>query len=326
MIPIRTSVEVREIPGTVVGLIVANLVVFLVQEGLPADMAKQFILHNALVPARYTDPDLARELGLGPHNFLPLLTSSFMHVGWAHLVVNMWTLWLFGRALEERLGTLRFILLYLACGLVAGLAHFAFNLDSSVPALGASGAIAGVVGGYTLVHPLARVAVLTPVLFFPVVFHLPAVVYTALWFAFQFISGIAESAAPGDTGGIAWWAHIGGFVAGLALVRLVGSKRHRTREIGAPRTSVREIGVPRPRVVKIGTGPELTSKVAREGHRAARLQAMARRLLPATPPPDAGQPADASGGPWAVTSGEQRTGEPSRRRRRGTGRSIIPES
>ena len=324
MIPIRTSVEVGEIPGTVVGLIVANLAVFLVQDGLPADMAKQFILHNALVPARYTDPGLARELGLDPHNYLPLLTSSFMHVGWAHLVVNMWTLWLFGRALEERLGTLRFILLYLACGLIASLTHFAFNLDSSVPALGASGAIAGVVGGYTLVYPLARIAVLTPVLFFPIVFHLPAAVYTALWFAFQFVSGMAELAAPDDTGGIAWWAHIGGFVAGLALVRLIGSKRHRTREIGAPRVGVREIGVARPRVVKVGAGPEVIPTVASHGHRADRLAGMARRLLPVTP--GAGQPADASEAPVAAASGEQRRPWPSQRRRRRTGRSIVPES
>ena len=252
MIPIRTSVEVQDVPGAVVGLIIANVAVFLVQSGLPSGLAEQFILHNALVPASYTDPELARELGLDPGNPLPLLTNIFMHVGWPHLLVNMWTLWLFGRPLEERLGTPRFILFYLASGVVASLAHLAFNLDSPVPALGASGAIAGILGGYTLLYPWARVLVLTPVLFFPAVFALPAAVYTALWFVFQLLPGLTELFAPQHAAGIAWWAHIGGFLAGLALIRLVGRPRRRAREIGPTRVGMREIGEQHPRVKTVG--------------------------------------------------------------------------
>ena len=200
MIPIRTSVEVQEIPGAVIGLIIANVVVFLVQSGLPTDLAEQFIYHNALVPARYTQPEFASELGLDPGNFLPILTNSFMHGGWLHLIVNMWTLWIFGRALEERLGAPRFVLFYLACGVIASLTHFAFNFYSPVPALGASGAIAGILGGYSLLYPRARIVLVTPVLFFPITYHLPAAVYTAIWFVIQVLQGVTELFAPGDTG------------------------------------------------------------------------------------------------------------------------------
>ncbi len=252
MIPIRTSVEVDEIPGAVIGLIIANVAVFLVQSGLPESLAEAFVYQNALVPARYTQPGFADALGLDPGNYLPLLTNTFMHAGWLHLIVNMWTLWLFGRPLEERLGPLRFIGLYLVCGAVASLAHFVFNLDSAVPALGASGAIAGILGGFTLLYPRAKVVLLTPVLFFPVAVPLPAVVYTALWFVIQIVGGIAAFAAPQDAGGIAWWAHIGGFLAGLALIRPVGAPQRTARRVGASRGPVREIGVQRAGVMRVG--------------------------------------------------------------------------
>jgi hypothetical protein len=173
-----------------------------------------------------------------------------MHGGWLHLGVNMWTLWLFGRALEERLGAPRFVFLYLVAGLIAGLAHFSFNLGSGSPALGASGAIAGVLGAYTVIYPTARIAILTPILFFPVVFRLPAVIYTGLWFLFQVGPALTEFTAPrGAAGGIAWWAHIGGFVAGLALIGVIGRQRRRVREIGGARPGIREIGAPRPRTI-----------------------------------------------------------------------------
>ncbi len=252
MFPLRTSVEVDEISSAVIGLIVANVAVFLVQIELPESLREAFLYRYALVPARYTQPDFASGLGLDPGNFLPLLTNTFMHAGLTHLLVNMWTLWLFGGALEQRLGTLRFIAFYLLCGAIASLAHLAFNLESRVPALGASGAIAGVLGGYTLLHPRAKIVLVIPVLFFPVTFWLPAAVYTAIWLVFQVVGGLAELAAPQDTGGIAWWAHIGGILSGLVLVLLMGKLRRQARYIGVPRERQREIGVPRARVVRVG--------------------------------------------------------------------------
>ncbi len=209
-------------------LIVANIAVFFIQLGLPGDAAIEFLYTYALVPAVYGQPDLARQVGLDPDNYLPLLTNTFMHAGYLHLIVNMWTLWLFGAPLEGRLGRWRFLGFYLLCGAVGSLGHLAFNLDSRIPALGASGAIAGVLGGYTWLFPRARVAVVQPIFFFPLVLHLPAVFYTGLWFAVQVFQGTAQlSAAQGGAmGGIAWWAHIGGFLAGLAAVMVFGGGAH----------------------------------------------------------------------------------------------------
>jgi membrane associated rhomboid family serine protease len=282
MIPIRTSVEVQDIPGAVIGLIVGNVAVFVFQSGLPDDLARQFIVHNGLLPVRYTDPDVARELGLSRVNVLPFLTSLFMHADWLHLIVNMWTLWLFGRAIEERLGAPRFVLFYLACGLISGLAHFAFNLDSGVPALGASGAIAGILGAYTLIYPTARIAIVTPILFFPVIFHLPAAVYTTLWFVFQVAWGIADFSLAEDVGGIAWWAHAGGFAAGVALIGAIGGQRRRIREISIPRPGVREIGAPRARTItndnRARGGPQPKSQTAGTPPREASRPNLVRRL------------------------------------------------
>ena len=303
MIPIRTSVDVRGVPGAVIGLIIANVVVFLVQSGLPADLAKQFIHYNALVPGRYTDPEVARQLGLDPGNFLPFLTNTFMHVGWLHLIVNMWTLWLFGRPLEQRLGAPRFILLYLACGAVASLAHFAFNFYSPIPALGASGAIAGLLGGYTLLYPRAQIVLITPVLFFPVTYRLTAMAYTTLWFVFQLLPGLAELFAPEHTGGIAWWAHIGGFVAGLALIRLVGTQRRREREVGSAPAGMREIGAQRPRIVRVAPQPLRHPRSANAFDRLT-------RMVPAP------APADTQSVPHASPAAEASE----------TARSLIPEA
>ena len=254
MIPIGTSVEVREIPGAVVGLIIANVAVFLVQASLPPDLAEQFIYHNGLVPARYTQPELVGKFGLDAGNYFPFLTNSFMHAGLGHLIFNMWTLWLLGRTLEQRLGTLKFILFYLVCGLVASLAHFAFNFYSPLPALGASGAIAGMLGGYTLLYPRARVVLLTPVLFFPAVYRLPFMVYTTIWLIFQLVPGIAELFSRQHTGGIAWWAHIGGLVAGALLVGFIGRPRRQPREIGPRRAVIQATDTNRPWIMKAGRG------------------------------------------------------------------------
>ena len=180
MIPIRTSVELREAPGAVIGLIIANVAIILLEIGLPADLAKQFIMHNALVPARYTQIGFGAAHGLEPANVFPFITNAFMHSGWWHLTINMWTLWLFGGPLEQRLGAARFVLFYLGCGVAASVAHFTFNLASPVPALGASGAIAGVFGGiHLLLHLKERVLLLTPLLLFPVTYGLSASIYTA---------------------------------------------------------------------------------------------------------------------------------------------------
>jgi hypothetical protein len=199
-----------------------------------------------------------------------------MHAGLLHLLVNMWTLWLFGRALEERLGALRFIAFYLLCGALASVAHLAFNLESQVPALGASGAIAGVLGGYTLLHPRARIILVTPVLVFPITYRLPAAVYTAMWLVFQVGGGLADLAAPQDAGGIAWWAHVGGFLSGLLLILLMGRLRRQARHIGVPRERQREIGVPRARVVRVGPNRRRVKPIGTKRRGREKLRALPR--------------------------------------------------
>ncbi len=217
MIPFRTTVATSRSPVVTMTLIVTNIAVFFVQLGLSPSEQLRFVYTYALVPAVYTDPALARAVGLDATNFLPLVTNTFMHGGFLHIILNMWTLWLFGVPLEDRLGPWRFLLFYLACGTLGSIAHLIFNLHSVVPALGASGAIAGVLGGFAWLFPRAKIAVVIPIVFIPLIFHWPALLFTAFWFALQLFQGAAALGAGPTAAGIAWWAHIGGFLAGLAI-------------------------------------------------------------------------------------------------------------
>lgn len=217
-------------PIVTMGLILANIAVFLYQLDLPGPQETVFIYTYALVPAVLTNPELARHVGLDPYNYWPLITNTFMHGGFLHLIFNMWTLWLFGLPVEGRLKPWRFLLFYLACGAFGSIGHLTFNLDSTVPALGASGAIAGLLGGYSRLFPRAKVTLVFPIIIIPVIFSVPALIYTGVWFALQVWQGTGElqfGAATG--GGIAWWAHIGGFLAGLLLVGFFHGPRGRPR-------------------------------------------------------------------------------------------------
>ncbi len=219
MFPVADTAPRRQPPLVVWVLVTANSVIFLLEVMLPPELLEWVSEHFALIPARYTDPVWASARGLDSRNWLPFLTNMFLHGGWLHLVANMWTLWLFGSAVEDRLGPVRFLVFYLLSGLLASITHFATNLDSTLPALGASGAIAGVMGAYALLFPLARIIFVVPVLFFPFFFDLPALLYMGMWFLLQFLQGTWELLMPRIGGGVAWWAHVGGFVAGLVLVR-----------------------------------------------------------------------------------------------------------
>lgn len=313
MIPIGTSVPLRDVSAAVVGLIFANVMMFLVQSGLPAELAEQFIQHNALVPARYFDPDFAAARGLDPDGYGPLLTSQFMHAGWLHLIVNMWTLWVFGRPLEQRIGAFRFILFYLLCGLFANAAHIASDPGSTIPALGASGAIAGILGGYAMLFPRTRVHLMTPVLLFPVIYRMPALVYAAIWFAIQVGAGSVELAAGAGKGGIAWWAHIGGFAAGLVLVRMPGSARRRVREINIAPSAAHDRGIVRAGGLTVGEVRGRTVVIGAMARRRATAKASPNRIDQARSPGDA-----PSGAPV-------RAPDPAPTAVRRSGRSVIPD-
>ncbi len=219
MFPLRDSLPRHTFPGMVWTLIAINSAVFMLLLDLPPDWQEAVVYHYGLVPARYIAPEWALAHGLTPGNPLPFFTNMFLHGGWLHLIFNMWTLWIFGPALEDRLGPLRFLVFYLLCGLLASFAHFYFNLTSTIPSLGASGAIAGVIGGYVMLFPHARIIIMVPILFIPFFFEVPALVYALVWYFTQVLQGTSSLLQPQMGGGVAWWAHVGGFLAGLLLIR-----------------------------------------------------------------------------------------------------------
>ena len=220
MFPIQSVVPVRYPPVVVWALIAVNVAAFLFQLSLGPRELEVFLRHYALVPARYMHPEWALRVGLDPDNWLPFLTNMYLHGGWFHLISNMWTLWIFGPAVEDRLGKGRFFLFYTFAGVAASVAHALVNADSTIPALGASGAIAGVLGAYMRLFPLSRVIVLVPIGFLPFFFELPGAIFAGFWFLTQVLQGVGSVLAPAMGGGVAWWAHIGGFVFGALVVGL----------------------------------------------------------------------------------------------------------
>ena len=217
MFPIQDSVPSRSVPVVTRALVLINVIVFFFELMLPHGSVEQLFYLFGLVPARFTHPDWAAAVGFPIDSFWPILTHQFLHGGWLHILSNMWMLWIFGDNVEDRMGPVRFGIFYLICGCVAGLTHLLTNPDSTVPSVGASGALAGVLGAYVLFFPTSRLIVMFPIFFFPFFFEVPAVLYLGLWFFTQLYAGTLALVGPGQVGGIAWWAHIGGFVSGMLL-------------------------------------------------------------------------------------------------------------
>jgi membrane associated rhomboid family serine protease len=201
-------------------LLALNVLAFVYELGLDDAQIQEFFYLFGIVPARYRHPEWAAWVGFPVDDYWPFLTSMFLHGGWAHILGNLWTLWIFGDNVEDRMGPGRFVVFYLLCGLAAGLVHVWTNPASTVPTVGASGAISGVMGAYLLMYPRARLVMMLPILFFPFFFEIPAFFYLAFWAVTQLMSGTLALAAPSDVGGVAWWAHVGGFAAGVILHRL----------------------------------------------------------------------------------------------------------
>ena len=223
MIPLRDSNPTRSWPVVTYLLIGVNVWVFLCELTLGPDL-ETFVRTWGFVPVDYFA--LAAVPGAVAERFLPLLTSMFLHGGWLHLIGNMMYLWIFGDNVEDHLGHLRYLLFYLAAGTGAALTHAYLHPESTVPTLGASGAISGVLGGYILLFPNARVLTLVPIVFiFVQVIELPAVLYLGLWFLLQSLAGVLDFATAGGAGGVAWWAHAGGFLIGLLLVLVLLPRR-----------------------------------------------------------------------------------------------------
>jgi membrane associated rhomboid family serine protease len=219
MIPLRDSIPNVHRPYAVWAIIGLNAIVFLFEATLSQN-ALLWLFHNfGIVPQQYSGLGIGEIFTSPLVNFVPFLTHMFIHSGLMHFVLNMWVLWIFADNIEDVMGTGRFIVFYLLCGLGAALAHMLFNLQSPIPVVGASGATAGVMGAYFILYPYGRVVTLIPIFFIPWFVELPAVIFLGLWFTIQIMSGFAAGVS-GQQGGVAWWAHAGGFVVGIALLPL----------------------------------------------------------------------------------------------------------
>jgi len=226
MIPIRDINPSRTKPLVNTSLIALNVLVFLFQM-LQGGGSARFVYFYGLVPARYSVGDIAAYFSFGQQAF-SFLSFMFLHGGFLHILGNMWFLYIFGDNVEDALGPYRYAAFYLLCGISSGLMHMLFNLHSNVPVVGASGAIAGVMGAYLILYPGARVLTLFPILFIPLFFEIPAFVFMGIWFMIQFLSAVGSS---GQTTDIAWWAHIGGFIFGIVFLHLL----RRVPQVGATR-------------------------------------------------------------------------------------------
>lgn len=199
-------------------LIAANTLVFLYELTLGEAGQKALFYEWGLVPKALSNPEWAWLNYLPEQSWTNLFTNMFLHGGWMHFLSNMWFLYIFADNVEDRMGHARFLAFYVLCGVGASWMHYAFNTDSPVPALGASGAISGVLGAYWRLFPTSRVITLIPVFFYPLIVEIYAVVFIGIWFLMQLMQGVGSLAVT-QVGGVAWWAHIGGFVFGLILYR-----------------------------------------------------------------------------------------------------------
>ncbi len=224
MIPLRDKAPSGKFPIVTILLIVVNLLVFLMEVSLGEPQLKGLFDTYGSIPLRLklaAQGDLHQGVGFA----ITIVTSMFLHGGWLHLIGNMWYLWIFGDNVEGKLGRVRFLMFYLLCGAAACLAHAIVHVDSRVPTVGASGAIAGVLGAYLMLYPKAKVLTWVPVIVVGYFIEFPAIVLLGLWFLMQLLNETLALAGPGEVQSVAWTAHIGGFIAGMILVHVMRKKR-----------------------------------------------------------------------------------------------------
>ncbi len=215
MIPIRNTISSKNFPIVNFTLIGINILVYLLEMTHNGNLDHFFYLYG-LVPARYFVPSIARYFTFDQQLF-SLISFMFLHGGFLHLLGNMWTLYIFGDNVEDHLGPFRYLLFYLLCGLASGFSQLIINPQSNVPTIGASGAIAGVMGAFFLLYPKAKILTLIPIIFIPWFIEIPAFFFLGAWFLLQFIRATGSHAAAG---GVAWWAHIGGFISGIIFLKM----------------------------------------------------------------------------------------------------------
>jgi len=212
MFPLRDTQPSYSKPVVTILLIVVNILVFLFEFSLDPETQNAFIAAYGLIPDQF--------------HFFNVITSMFLHGGWMHVLGNMWILWIFGDNVEDLLGHGKYLLFYLLCGVVAALAQVAVNPNSPIPTVGASGAIAGIMGAYMIRFPHSRILTLLLIVFFFTTVEIPAWIILIFWFAMNFFSGVGTLAdSQASQGGVAFFAHIGGFIAGIALISVMGPRQ-----------------------------------------------------------------------------------------------------
>jgi membrane associated rhomboid family serine protease len=209
VIPLKDTIPSRTFPAVNIALVVINCLVFLYELALGPGLSP-FIERHGIVPVRFFNAGMISDM------IAPLFSFMFLHGGWLHVISNMLYLWIFGDNVEDRMGHFRYLVFYLMCGVASGLVQLFVSPASRIPIVGASGAIAGVMGAYLLLYPYGRVVTLIFIFFFVQVVQIPAFFFLVFWFMLQFFSGAASMA--GQEGGVAWWAHVGGFLCGLLMV------------------------------------------------------------------------------------------------------------
>lgn len=226
MVPIRDDNPTQTTPYVTYALIAINIAVFIYELSLPGPSLEAFLRSWAVVPSELSATLGGQSIVQGPPELLTLITSQFLHGGFLHVGGNMLYLWIFGNNVEDRMGHVRFTVFYLLCGVLASLAQWYFSQGSNIPSLGASGAIAGVMGAYFLKFPNTKILTLLPLGFLFLPIRIPAIFFLGIWFAQQALYGVASLQAPTnvgmESGGVAYWAHAGGFVFGALLAPLFG--------------------------------------------------------------------------------------------------------
>jgi len=229
MIPIRDKNPSGTFPYVTISIIVLNVSVFLYEISLGPNL-NIFLMKYGVVPLKVKHFSIDSDVTF-INTFFPFISSPFLHGGFIHLIGNMWFLWIFGDNIEDKLGHFKFIIFYVICGITASYVHVIFNSQSNIPCIGASGAIAGVLGAYMVTFPYARIITIVPLFIFIQIIELPAIIVLGFWFVIQFFFGTASMSTSG--GGVAWWAHIGGFASGIIMFYVI-----RILFVRAPKNSI----------------------------------------------------------------------------------------
>jgi len=232
MIPLNDNVRRQTFWVSTLALIAINTAVFAYELSLGPAL-NRFIVTFGLIPARYTTPHGAIIISGLVEFLVPVFTSMFIHGGWLHLIGNMLFLFVFGRSIEDRFGHKQFLLLYFISGFGAAIVHVLFNMGSPVPTIGASGAIAGILGAYLVCYPTARISTLIPLLIIFWIIRIPAFLMLGYWFVIQFLAGHQQmmTIESATRGGVAWWAHVGGFALGILLALAIPKRQRRAVQI-----------------------------------------------------------------------------------------------